>query len=235
MAEEKKGKGWFSKVSDVFMEDDTEVTESNEEINVSNTGSDSASEDLGSAPINIPATGDGVFDNKFNDFFQGLIAENNLDGIDYFEFREALKGMSSLPNESKFQMAFNTLKIGDANLSKETLLKSIDHYDGILGAEEQSFEAEMESETNDKVTSLQQKAAELLGDNQTHLQEIKNLQDKIAENQKKSIELNEEAALSQVKIVQTGKNFTKTLTKVRAGLSSDKAMISELVKETKTA
>jgi len=231
----KEKKGFFSKFSDVFMEDESAGTSSTEEISISNTGDDIAPVTPVSIPVAIPVSGDGVFDKKFNEFFQGLIAENNLDGVDYFEFRKALEGMSSLPDESKFQMAFNTLKIGDANLSKETLLSSVDHYDGILGAEETSFDAEMDSETASKVTAPQNKAAELLNDNQNHLQTIKNLQEKIAHNQEESIKLNEKAGLASVKIIQTGKNFSKTLAKVRAALSSDKTMISELVKEPKTA
>ncbi len=239
MSEEKKSKGWFSKVADVFTEEVTagQETESNEEITVSNTGGE-VIKDVGVSPtagVSITPSGDGVFDQKFSDFLQGLISDNNIDGIDYFEFREALKGMSGLPNETKFQMAFDNFKIVDKNLSKETILKSIDHYVGILENEEKGFVIEMKEETDREVTAKQNKAKELTNDNKNILQEIQNLNEKIAHNQAEAVRLNDEAAHSQVKISQTGKNFTTTLAQVKSGLTTDKAMISELVKEVKTA
>ena len=240
MSEVKKSKkgNWFSKVADVFTEEVTSSHDetSTEEIVVSNSGNEIVDTGASSTnSINISASGDGVFDKKFHDFLQGLIKENNIPGIDYFEFREALKGMSGLPNETKYQMAFDNFKIVDASLSKETILKSVDHYVGILESEEKDFTADMKAETAREVTDKQNKAKELVNDNKNILQEIVNLNEKIALNQEAARKLNDEAAHSQVNISQTGKNFIVTVGQVKAGLTSDKVMISELVKETKTA
>lgn len=238
MAEEKKKKGWFSMVSDVFLEEvtsDSESQEPTEEINVSNTSEVVTDAGATNTPLAIPTSGDGVFDKKFHDFLQGLIKENNIPGIDYFEFREALKGMSGLPNETKYQMAFDNFKIVDASLTKEVILSSVDHYVGILDSEAKQFKVEMKTETAKEVTDKQNKAKELINDNKNLLQDIKNLQEKIAHNQDLSSKLTNEAAHSQVNISQTGKNFEVTIGQVKAGLTSDKVMISELVKEVKTA
>ena len=61
--------------------------------------------------LNIPTSGDGVFDQKFKKGFDELISENNIPGIDYFEFREALKGMTGVSENNSYPMVFNTLKV----------------------------------------------------------------------------------------------------------------------------
>ena len=234
-------KGWFDwafegSSSEETVENTSEET--TEEVNVSN--SSGIVTDTGvSAPafeaMSIPVSGDGVFDQKFFDFFQGIIKDNNIPGIDYFEYREALKKMKALPENSAFQMAFDNFKIIDNSFSKEGILSSIDHYDGLLAKEEKDFEAEMSAETEREVNARRQKATDLQTSNVDILQQIQNLQEQISHNQEEAIKLNNEAALAEVKIGQTAKNFTKTLTYVRTALDTDKTKVGALVQETKTA
>ena len=229
-----KKKPWFgflyeSNTEEVEKEIDLDETKSVDVV----TDSGVKQTDIIVDSMSFPTSGDGVFDQKFNDFFQGVIKDNNIPGIDYFEYREALKKMSSLPDSSKFQMAFDNFKIIDNSLTKESILSSIDHYDGILAKEEKDFELEMELETENEVTLRRKKATDLLSSNKNILQEIQNLQEKISHNQEEAITLNNEAALAEVKIGQTAKNFIKTLTHVRISINTDKAKFSELVQETK--
>lgn len=217
----------------------SESTENSEEItediNISSSISGVANVVETEIPMNMPASGDGIFDQKFYDFFQEVIKGNNIPGIDYFEYREALKKMKALPENSAFQMAFDNFKIIDETLTKETILASIDHYDGLLANEEKDFDAEMAIETQREVTSRRTKATDLQTENKDILQQITTLQEKISNNQEEAIKLNNEAALAEVKISQTGKNFTKTLANVRAQLDTDKIKFSQLVQEIKTA
>jgi hypothetical protein len=236
MAKEKKG--WFNFLYEGKESTDNPVEETTVETTVSNSSgivTDTGISTPAFEAMSIPVSGDGVFDQKFFDFFQGIIKENNIPGIDYFEYREALKKMKALPENSAFQMAFDNFKIIDNNLSKETILASIDHYDGLLAKEETDFEAEMAGETQNEVVARRQKATDLQTSNKDILQKIQNLQEQISHNQEEAIKLNNEAALAEVKIGQTAKNFTKTLTHVRIALSTDKTKVGELVQETKTA
>lgn len=234
-------KGWFD-----FMFEGSEGTAENElentseetvdEINVSTSNTEVV--DVGlieSIPMNIPQSGDGVFDQKFFEFFQSVIAENNIPGLDYFEYREALKKMNGLSDQAKFQMAFDNFKIADPNLTKETLLSSVDHYNKLLSGEESDFQAEMVQETEREVKARRDKATNLVTENQDIYQQIQNLNEKITHNQQEAIKLNNDAALAEVKIGQTAKNFIKTLANVQATLNTDKAKIVELVQESKTA
>lgn len=207
-------------------------------ISVSNSGAQSISPTATVSPVaqnfNLPITGDGVFDKKFSDSLQQLIAENNVPGIDFFEFSQALKGMSGvagLSEATSFQTIFTTLKVGDPSLTKEKLVASIDHYLAVLKKEEQEFKAEMNASAEQEVLSRRNKAEKLNADNLDLIQQIQNINEKIARNQEESLKLNSEAASAEAVIGQTHKNFITTLAHVTSSLEADKMKVSQLIKE----
>ncbi len=213
------------------VEETTEEAPLSTDISVSNSGN------LTASPIqnfNIPVTGDGVFDKNFNDSFQQLIAENNIQGIDYFEFAQSLKGMSGtagLSEATSFQSVYNILKVGDPSLTKEKLLKAVDHYVGVLRAEEVEFKSEMQASTEKEVIARRQKVDSLNTENKDLVQQIQNLNEKIQKNNEDCVTLSAEAANAEAKIGQTHKNFITTLAHVVSNLETDKEKINQLIKE----
>ena len=236
MSEEKtkKKSNWFKNL--LYEQDDSSVEsteETSEDISVSNSGNN-ISQTSGLNTLNVPTSGDGVFDSKFNDSFQQLIAENNIPGVDYFEFREAIKqmaGIAGLSESASFQTTFTTLKVGDSTFSKEKLMTSIDHYDKVLSEEENEFNSELASQTEAEVTSKRSAAESMNVKNQELVQKIQNINEEIQRNQEEAIKLNSEASHAEANISQTSKNFIKTLAHVRATLNTDKQKISDLIKE----
>ena len=212
-----KKKGFFSKLSDIgsnLLYEKVEGTEEVEDISVSNSGSANAVPMASTVNLNIPTSGNGVFDQKFNDSFQALIEENNIPGIDYFELRQAIKNMSGIAglNEAAcFQTAFTTLKVGDPTLSKEKLMKSVDHYV--------------------KVISRRNKAESLNSENKDLVQQLTDINEKIRKNQEEAIKLNSEASTVEANIGQTSKNFITTLAHVKSTLETDKQKITTLITE----
>lgn len=238
MSEEKtKKKGnWFSNLI-YESNDSTGATESTEETVEDIKASNSAEMTMPVASVSdlsVPSSGDGVFDQRFNESFQELIAANNIPGIDYFEMRQAVTNMSSVAglNEAAcFQTAFTTLKVGDPTLTKERLMNSVDHYDGVLAEEEKEFNGELASQTDTEVTSKRNKAEALSSENKDLVQQIQNINEQIRTNQETELQLNSEASSAEAKIGQTSKNFIKTLAHVRAKLDTDKQKITDLIKE----
>lgn len=214
-----------------------ESVDSSEEldnINVSNSGTNNYAPVDSAQNLNIPTSGDGVFDQKFNDSFQELIEQNNIPGIDYFEFRQAIAKMSAvagLNEAASFQTAFTTLKFGDPALTKEKLLSSVDHYIHVLAEEEGEFNSELQSQTNSEVISKRQKAQALNDENQELVNQITAINEKIRKNQEEAIKLNSEASSAEANIGQTSKNFIKTLAHVTSTLETDKTKISTLITE----
>lgn len=236
MSEEttKKKKGFFSKLTDLVYETPEEANQDN--ISVSNSGGDLESSPIEAtaAPINIQTSGDGVFDEKFNQIFQDLIAENNIPGIDYFEFKQAIQGMAGvagLNEAASFKTAFTTLKVSDPNLTKETLMSSIDVYIKLLNEEENEFNTAIQEKTANEVDARRKQAADLTAENEALVKQIQDINAKIADNQNKTLELNNEAAHEEAQIGQTVKNFVKTLAHVQAGLETDKTKIEQLIQE----
>jgi hypothetical protein len=233
---EKKKKGFFSKIANVFLESEgteNEVAESvaqetSEEISVVNSGS------MSQNPVfSIPVTGDGAFDKNFADAFQQLIFDNDLPGVDYVEFSKALKQMSGVGlNESVlFQTVFTTLKVSAPTLTKKTLQDAVDTYINLLKSEEQEFKEEMQANVESEVVSRRTKAESLNLENKELVQQIQDIQEKISQNQQEALKLNGEAADIESKISQTHKNFTVTLASVIANLETDKAKIEQLINE----
>jgi len=238
MSEEKKTKkkgSWFSKVfydSEESTETNESIEETQDDISVSNSGD--VAPIIPTASMGIPATGDGVFDQRFNDSFQELIAANNIPGIDYFEFRQAvaqMSGVAGLNETSTLQIAYTNLKVGDPTLTKEKLMNSVDHYVGVLSEEESEFNEELASQTGSEVDSKRNRAIELNAENEDLVAQINEINAKIRENQAKAIELNNEASHAEANISQTSKNFIKTLTHVKSKLDTDKQKISDLIQE----
>jgi len=184
--------------------------------------------------FNVQVTGDGAFDKTFSDSFQQIIADNNIQGIDYFEFAQALKSMGGIAGQSEsvnFQSVFNILKVSDSTLTKDKLTKAIEHYVGVLKAEEAEFKSEMESSIQREVTSRRERAESLTEENKMLVQKIQEINDNIQKNNEEVLSLNSEAASAEAKIGQTHKNFITTLAYVISGLETDKEKINQLIKE----
>ena len=229
-----KKRGFFSKL---FFEDEggaeNKEIDNSEDISVSNSSEEPETE-VSFETLDVSPTGSGVFDQNFNDALNQLIKENNIDGIDYFEFKEAVKNTSNgnpAAEAAQFNTIFLTLKVGDPSLTKDKLISSADHYISILREEEETFKAEMENKIEEEVTSRQNRAKALEDENNDILVKIQELNDKIRQNQEESVKLNGEAAVANGNINQTHKNFTATLEQVVSKLESDKSNIQTLIKE----
>lgn len=241
MLENKKRKGFFSSLTNLVFEsgDDNNTTQENSasENFSEDTTSASAVTSLVLSPVQnftIPITGDGVFDKNFSDALEKIISDNNIEGIDYLEFKQALKGMAGvagLNEATSFQSVFNTLKVGYPSLSKKTLISAIDFYVSVLRKEEETFNSEMQVSLEKEVSSRRNEAENLNQENAELVQKIQEINQKISENQQRAIQLNSEASSSEANINQTNKNFIATLTHLISNLEVDKNKIEQLIQE----
>jgi len=82
------------------------------------------------APTSTPkiasqGTIQGVADNKFIQMLEEVIAQNNIPGQDYFEFKQAIENMGSIvmDDKTKFLTVYNVLSLQGCN--KDVLLSSL--------------------------------------------------------------------------------------------------------------
>jgi len=198
------------------------------EISVSNSGGSMLNNSL-----EIPSSGDGVFDENFHNALSQIISENNIPGVDYYEFQKAVKQMNNggMNEQMLFQTVYNSLKIADQNLTAEKLLSSVDHYVSKLKEEEVDFESEMSASIQSEVVSKREEARRLNEENKELLAKIQEINNQMSANSNKALELNNEADLANNKITQTHRNFIVTLNKVVSDLESDKQKINSLIKD----
>jgi hypothetical protein len=67
---------------------------------------------------------------KYQNIIKDVLNENNLDGIDYYEFMNSIKSMDSTgtPENLKYKLAFSSLNSVDNKLTKELLISAATHY-----------------------------------------------------------------------------------------------------------
>ena len=161
----------------------------------------------------------GVADEKFVEMLWSVVSQNNFPGQDYFEFKQAIDSMSSLPidEKSKFLTTFTIFQ--SQGCKKETLLSSLDKYMKIIQREQASFASEFESQRNEKVNSK--------------LTQVEEAKKKVAELNNQIIEANnfiltasQEAQQEEMKLQMTNANFNKSAEKVLGALQSDKEKIN---------
>lgn len=236
----KKG-GLFGKLGSLIFESDSESNETpakKVEAVVDTTNHQSkfayseASPVAGLTPATMVVNANGVFDQKFYDNFLKVIEENNIEGVDYFEFSRAKKANDSLPGMTdalKFQMAYNTLKANFPNLTKERLLETANFYISKLDNEASDFQKEMEREIKNKVTSRLDAAKAKQDEIVKKQEQIAQLQAEIGQAQAEIASLNSEAQQNQNKIEITAKNFQVSLDVLKAQIEQDKASITNFI------
>lgn len=168
-------------------------------------------------------TTSGVPDEKFVAMLENVIAENNIPGLDYFEFKQAVEKMKNLPMDeaTKFLSTYSIFEVQGA--TKEALLLSIDKYISLIKKEEDTFNTEMSASFKENVEDKKL--------------EVENAQKQIAELNNKIVELNtfimkttQEAQQEEMKLRMADANFKQSALKVVTVLNSDKEKITNYIK-----
>lgn len=167
-------------------------------------------------------TDTGATNQKILDMLLKKIADNNIPGMDYFEFAQAISGMKEMnvDEKTKYQMVFNSLKV--AGLTKEIILSSIEKYKSLVKAEESVFQKDLDlrNKTNvaDKKSSIQ-KAQERVDAINKELQSLTTF-------------ISEETAKVQVeesKLQQAITDFKNSLNYVITILDADKEKVNQFL------
>lgn len=161
----------------------------------------------------------GVADNKFIDLLEGIIEQSNQPGQDYFEFKQALENMNSLPMDerTKFQTVYSVLSL--QGCTKDVLIASLDKYVQIIQSEKTNFDAEMQSAYDAQVKSKLLKAEE-------SKKELESLTKRLAELNGLILALSQEAQAEEMKIRATEANFKASADIIISEMIGDKDKIN---------
>lgn len=171
-----------------------------------------------------PQNVQGVIDNKFVDQLTAIIEQNNIQGQDYFEFKQAVENMKSIAGMSdtqKFQTIYAVLSL--QGCTKTVLLTSLDKYVSLIQGEKASFNKEMEAQFNGRVTAK-------LAEAESAKKEMETITKRMAELNTKILNVTQEAGAEEQKIRATEANFMASADVIINEMLSDKNKINEYLK-----
>ncbi len=172
----------------------------------------------------------GSVDNAILDKLLKAIDDNNQAGMDYLEFRQALKTLSNLPMDeaTKFQSAYATASTMGITLQK--LLESIDFYKKVLQIEDENFKKAMAQQSTANIDDkIKEKEAIELSIKQKS-EQIQALTEQIRQNQTQIEELSSFIETTQQKITNTSKNFETTLQSILFEFNQDAEKLKQYIK-----
>lgn len=166
----------------------------------------------------------GVVDNKFVDQLSALIEQNNIPGQDYFEFKQAIENMKSIPGMSdaqKFQTIYAVLSL--QGCTKPVLLSSLDKYVALIQNEKTEFNKDMEGQFQTRVTAK-------LAEGESAKKEMETITKRMAELNTKILNVTQEAGAEEQKIRATEANFMASADVIINEMLGDKEKINNFIK-----
>lgn len=171
----------------------------------------------------------GAVDEKMSDFLSKAIEDSNIPGFDYIEFRNSLASMANtqLQEQQKYIAVFATAST--MGLTKEKLINSIDHYQGILDSKKKEFKDHSEQMIANEVTKREELKAIKEAEIQELLKQIQDAQTSIAAKQQEVLDINTEIGRERLNIQQTNASFEVTYNFISSKLQNDKQKIETYI------
>jgi hypothetical protein len=179
-------------------------------------------------PVSIPtsflnqSSTSGVPDEKFVQMLMKVIADNNLPGLDYFEFRQAVDALSTAQIDEKTKFTTTFIVYAQQGITKEVLISSIDKYSSLIKNEITQFDAELKTQLDEKVQS---KLAQV----EEKKKMIAELTREISDANSFILKASQEAQQESMNLQMVEANFKKSAEKVFGMLQGDKEKINNYI------
>ena len=206
--------------------DNPEVQEIMEELNTL----DDFDERLAAALEGEIIDKDGVIDQKIVENLLRKVGEHNLEGFDYFEYRQSLKALDKMPMDeaTKYRSAYATAST--MGISLQHLLDSATFYLEVLQQQDENFQKEAEQKKQKQVNQKEAEAARLEKQIEEYEEKIKQLQEKIKRNQIRIEEITREVKIDKVTIDKERNNFLASFNFLRSEFVDDIAKMKKYLK-----
>ena len=163
----------------------------------------------------------GESDEKFLNILLKAMEANNLDGLDYLEFKQSLQALSKMPmdEETRFKSAF--AMAASMGATPNHLVKTAKHYISVLTKEEKKFEGALQQQIDSKIGSQQLEVASMEKSIQEKSEQIKQLTNQITQIQKKVQTSKSSMQNASEKINVTKSNFIASYNQLRGQIEND--------------
>lgn len=180
----------------------------------------------------LASTVSGTVDTKFVDHFAGVLSKTNLQGPDYFEFREIVRSLANLglPEEKQFQAAWASFKAMASLGDPAVLGTAANQYLAALGTDRDAFLKSVETALNERVDGLQTEQKQLLADNEAINKQLADLQQRAVKNNDRLAQIGGEVTEQTTRISQNRANFETTYATFTDQIKADVAKIASYLK-----
>lgn len=162
-------------------------------------------------------------DQTIKEQLMNALANNNLQGYDYFEFAKAIKAQEAfIPTEAlRYQSAFAAASATDTNVSVNSLVSSAMHYLTVLKNQETEFLNALENHSSNNINAKEQEALSIDDAIKEKAEMIKKITEEMNVIQQKKTQLMNEAATAKAEVEKVKNNFYATLNVVTGKINSD--------------
>lgn len=158
---------------------------------------------------------------KFTTTLLKAIEANNIDGFDYIEYKQAIKGTDGMgmSEEMRYKSSFAVAKT--MGVTSDYLIKTAQAYMSVLEKEEKKFMTTVERQIQQRVGQRKDMLTKLEQAIEQKTQQIENLKKEIEEHQKLLEKTKEEVSGTQEKILMTKNDFQASYVHIRKQLEED--------------
>jgi hypothetical protein len=179
-------------------------------------------------PVSVPSsflnqsTTGGVPDEKFVQMLMKVIADNNIPGLDYFEFKQAIDAMGAAQIDEKTKFMTTFIVYAQQGCKKEVLLSSVDKYMSVIKNEVSQFDSELKAQHQEKVQSKLNQVEE-------SRKKVEELTRAIADANNFILKASQEAQQENLNLQIVEANFKKSAERVLGMLQGDKEKINNYI------
>jgi predicted nuclease with TOPRIM domain len=206
------------KLKSLFIVDDTKQTENKE--NKEQTDSENNT--------TVPPVIQGNVDQSILDTLFKSLSNNNLQGFDYFEYKQSLKTLRGMLDEqTAFKSAFATA--ATMGITKDKLLETANFYVKVLEKEKEKFDEAARSQGGGAVDAKKKEielATKSIADKS---EQIRKMTDEISAAQAKINELKAFVLQAENKIAETSKNFVASYNTISTEINTDIEKIKQYI------
>ena len=171
----------------------------------------------------------GAVDVKIAEHFAQVLAQSNPPGPDYFEFREALRGLSDLglPEAQRYQAAWAAFKAMGGPTDRSALVNTANQYLHALRADRAAFQQTAAAASTERVGALQAEQQRLRAENEALTRQLAELQARLTANSERLRTLDGETAEQASRLDERRRAYDTTFAHFTQQIEADIARIGQ--------
>lgn len=172
-------------------------------------------------------TKDGAVDQKYLEILFKALEDNNPEGFDYLEFKEALNSLESVDMDADTRIKSALAVAKTMGADPDSLINSANRYLQILAEEEQKFQDALDGQVEQKLSAKDEAIKTMQEDIDRKQAEIKSLQDQISSLEEETKRKEEELSDATQRLQTVHKDFDSTYNFLYSQIQKDIQLLEE--------